>query len=45
MVSRINQYLDDDAFRNIALGQNYFELQSIYHKALKLILSRFESIK
>jgi len=27
--SYINQFLDDDAFRNIALGQNYFDLMGI----------------
>ena len=26
LTSRINRYLNDDAFRNIALGQNYFRL-------------------
>ena len=30
--SRINQYLDDNAFRKIALGENYFRLLSLeYH--------------
>lgn len=27
--SYINQFLDDDAFRNIALGQNYFDLMKL----------------
>lgn len=33
--SRINQYLNDEAFRNIALGQNYFRLLGLddYYKA------------
>ncbi|MCL1076837.1 amidohydrolase [Parashewanella spongiae] len=35
-VSTINEYLDDDAFRNIALGQNYFELHSLPNEAPKI---------
>ena len=31
--SYINQYLDDTAFRNIALGQNYFELLGLHYEA------------
>ncbi|MCG7535583.1 amidohydrolase family protein [Pseudoalteromonas sp. OOF1S-7] len=31
--SRINQYLSDEAFRNIALGQNYFDLMGLSYRA------------
>jgi len=31
--SRINQYLSDEAFRNIALGQNYFRLLNLDYNA------------
>lgn len=31
--SRINRYLDDEAFRNIALGQNYFRLMGLDYEA------------
>lgn len=31
--SRINQYLSDEAFRNIALGQNYFDLMGLSYQA------------
>ena len=31
--SRINKYLDDEAFRNIALGQNYFRLLNLDYEA------------
>lgn len=31
--SRINQYLDDEAFRYIALGQNYFDLMKLDYQA------------
>ena len=31
--SRINQYLSDEAFRNIALGQNYFRLLNLDYSA------------
>lgn len=31
--SRINLYLDDEAFRNIALGQNYFRLMKLAYQA------------
>ena len=32
VTSRIHQYLDDNAFRNIALGENYFRLLNLdYH--------------
>lgn len=32
VVSRINQYLNDEAFRHIALGENYFKLLDLpYH--------------
>ena len=33
ITSRINQYLNDDAFRNIALGQNYFRLLGLKYVA------------
>ncbi len=33
VTSRINRYLDDDAFRNIALGQNYFRLLGLGYQA------------
>lgn len=33
VTSRINQYLDDEAFRNIALGQNYFDLLKLDYEA------------
>jgi len=29
IASRINRYLDDNAFRNIALGENYFRLMGL----------------
>lgn len=31
--SRINKYLNDEAFRNIALGQNYFRLLNLDYEA------------
>lgn len=31
--SRILQYIDDDAFRNIALGENYFQLLNLEYQA------------
>jgi hypothetical protein len=31
--SRILQYIDDDAFRNIALGENYFKLLNLDYQA------------
>ena len=34
--SRINQYLSDEAFRNIALGQNYFRLLNLDYSAPKI---------
>lgn len=33
---RIHQYLDDDAFRNIALGENYFTLLGLDYQAPKV---------
>jgi hypothetical protein len=33
VVSRINQYLSDEAFRNIALGENYFRLLGLNYQA------------
>ncbi|WP_111638362.1 amidohydrolase family protein [Marinomonas shanghaiensis] len=33
VTSRILQYLDDDAFRNIALGENYFTLLGLDYQA------------
>ncbi|MEO9275739.1 amidohydrolase family protein [Marinomonas sp. 5E14-1] len=33
VTSRIHQYLDDDAFRNIALGVNYFKLLNLDYQA------------
>ena len=33
VTGRIHQYLDDDAFRNIALGQNYFRLLGLEYEA------------
>ena len=33
VTSRINQYLDDAAFRNIALGENYFRLLDLDYAA------------
>ena len=33
VTSRINRYLNDNAFRNIALGQNYFRLLGLDHMA------------
>ncbi|PCI29449.1 MAG: amidohydrolase [SAR324 cluster bacterium] len=33
VVSRINQDLDDEAFRNIALGENYFRLLNMDYEA------------
>ena len=33
ITSRINRYLNDDAFRNIALGQNYFRLLGLNYVA------------
>ena len=33
ITSRITRYLDDDAFRNIALGQNYFRLLELEYVA------------
>ncbi len=33
VTSRINRSLDDDAFRNIALGQNYFRLLGLDYEA------------
>ena len=33
VTSRIYRYLDDDAFRNIALGNNYFELLGLDYRA------------
>jgi hypothetical protein len=33
LTSRINQYLDDEAFRNIALGGNYFRLLGLNYQA------------
>ncbi len=34
--SRINKYLNDEAFRNIALGQNYFRLLNLDYLAPKI---------
>ncbi|MEE9356753.1 MAG: amidohydrolase family protein [Methylococcaceae bacterium] len=34
--SRINQYLSDKAFRNIALGQNYFRLLKLDYRAPRI---------
>ena len=34
--SRINQYMDDETFRNIALGQNYFNILGLPFKAPKI---------
>ncbi len=36
--SRINQYLNDKAFRNIALGENYFRLLNLDYKAPKICM-------
>jgi hypothetical protein len=33
VTSKINQYLDDTAFRNIALGNNYFRILGLPHQA------------
>ena len=33
VTSRINRYLDDEAFRNIALGENYFRLLDLDFEA------------
>ena len=33
VTSRINRYLDDEAFRNIALGENYFRLLDLDYAA------------
>ena len=33
ITGRIHQYLDDDAFRNIALGENYFKLLNLDYQA------------
>ena len=33
VTSRINRHLDDDAFRNIALGENYFRLLNLEYEA------------
>ncbi|MCF2857710.1 amidohydrolase [Pseudoalteromonas sp. SMS1] len=33
LTSYINQFLDNNAFRNIALGQNYFDLMSLDYEA------------
>ena len=33
VTSRIYRFLDDDAFRNIALGQNYFDLLGLDYRA------------
>lgn len=33
VTSRINQYLDDTAFRNIALGGNYFRMLGLHYQA------------
>ena len=33
VTSQINKYLNDEAFRNIALGNNYFRLLSLNYKA------------
>jgi hypothetical protein len=33
VTSRIHQYLDDNAFRNIALGENYFRLLNLDYQA------------
>jgi predicted TIM-barrel fold metal-dependent hydrolase len=33
VTSRIHQYLDDNAFRNIALGENYFKLLNLDYQA------------
>lgn len=33
VTSKINQYLNDEAFRNIALGNNYFRLLSLNYQA------------
>jgi hypothetical protein len=34
--SRINQYLDDEAFRNIVLGNNYFKLLNLDYESPKI---------
>ena len=36
ITSRALRFLDDDAFRNIALGQNYFDLMNLPYEAPKL---------
>ena len=33
MIGRIHRDLDDEAFRNIALGQNYFRLLNLDYAA------------
>jgi hypothetical protein len=36
ITSRINQYLNDEAFRDIALGGNYFRLLGLNYQAPKI---------
>lgn len=36
VTSRINLWLDDEAFRNIALGENYFRLMKLDYSALQI---------
>ena len=36
VISRPLRFLDDGAFRNIALGQNYFDLMNLPYEAPRL---------
>lgn len=36
VTSRVNKYLSDEAFRNIALGENYFRLLGLDYTAPKV---------
>ncbi len=40
VTSRINRYLNDNAFRNIALGQNYFQLLGLDYTAPPVCANR-----
>ena len=40
VTSRINRYLNDNAFRNIALGQNYFRLLGLDYTAPQVCIHR-----
>ena len=39
VISRINQFLNDEAFRNIALGENYFRLLGLDYQAPQICAS------